>query len=184
MGGGGFDESADACLEVGGLGGEGLDAPREAAQGLFGGGELVEGGRRQAQRGAFCDLGGGGEAAELVAQVHRRADDEGFEFVDRRGARRLGASAGGFQRSQRLAAAPGARNGEVWASENLPRRPAGVEGVGLGAVAGRRGAGVAELDHLLAGRAEVRARSGPVAARALHGPGPRLARRVAVRPGE
>ena len=28
-------------------------------------------------------------------------------------ARRLGASAGGFQRSQRLAAAPGARNGEV-----------------------------------------------------------------------
>ena len=69
-----------------------------------------------------------------------------------------------------------------WASENLPRRPAGVEGVGLGAVAGRRGARVAELDHLLAGRAEVRARSGPVAARALHGPGPRLRRRVAVRP--
>ena len=118
----------------------------------------------------------------MVARVHGRADDEGFEFVDRRGARRLGASAGGFQRSQRLAAAPGAWNGEVWASENLPRRPAGVEGVGLGAVAGGRGARVAELDHLLAGRAEVRARSGPVAARALHGPGPRLARRVAVRP--
>ena len=87
-----------------------------------------------------------------------------------------------LQRSQRLAAAPGAWNGQVWASENLPRRPAGVEGVGLGAVAGRRGARVAELDHLLAGRTEVRARSGPVAARALHGPGPRLPRRVAVRP--
>ena len=73
----------------------------------------------------------------MVAQVNRRADDEGFEFVDRRGACRLGASAGGLQRSQRLAAAPGAWNGfEVWASENLPRRPAGVEGVGLGAVAG------------------------------------------------
>ena len=50
-------------LEVGGLRGEGLDPPREAAQGLFGGCELVEGGRRQAQRGAFGDLGGGGEAA-------------------------------------------------------------------------------------------------------------------------
>ena len=64
-----------------------------------------------------------------------------------------------------LAAAPGAWNGQVGASENLPRRPAGVEGVGLGAVAGRRGAGVAELDQLLAGRAEVRARSGPVCRR-------------------
>ena len=81
--------------------------------------------------------------------------------------------------SRRPRARGTARSG---ASENLPRRPAGVEGVGLGAVAGRRGARVAELDHLLAGRAEVRARAGPVAARALHGPGPRLARRVAVRP--
>ena len=42
-------------------------------------------------------------------------------------------------------------------------------------------AGVAELDHQLAGRDGVRARSGPVAARALHGPGPRLWRRGAVR---
>ena len=34
VGGDGFDEPADARLEVGGLGGEGLDPTREAAQGL------------------------------------------------------------------------------------------------------------------------------------------------------
>ena len=32
MGGDGFDEPADARLQVGGLRGEGLDPPREAAQ--------------------------------------------------------------------------------------------------------------------------------------------------------
>ena len=63
VGGDGFDEPADARLQVGGLGGEGLDPRREAAQGLFGGCELVEGRRRQTERGAFGDLGGGGDAA-------------------------------------------------------------------------------------------------------------------------
>ena len=128
MGGDGFDEPADARLEVGGLRGEGLDPPREAAQGLFGGCELVEGSRRQTERGAFGDLGGGGEAAELVAQVNRRADDEGFEFVDRRGARRLGASAGGFQRSQRLTAAPGARGRPGLGVREPPSPPGGRRG--------------------------------------------------------
>ena len=95
----------------------------------------------------------------------RENDASMFVKCDRRGARRLGASAGGLQRSQRLAAAPGAWNGQGGASENLPRRPAGVEGVGLGAVAGRHGARVAELDHQLArprrGARTLRTRSCP-----------------------
>ena len=79
VGGDGFDEPADARLEVGGLGGEGLDPRREAAQGLFGGCGASSGGADRPGRrnaGACGDLDGttGGEAAELVRRrSHGRA---------------------------------------------------------------------------------------------------------------
>ena len=88
----------------------------------------------------------------------------------------LGASAGGSPALAAPRGGPGrVEQRDVWASAERSRAARrALRASVLAAVAGRRGARVAELDHLHGDRAEVRARSGSRSCTSLHGPGPRL----------
>ena len=106
-------------------------------QGRFGGGELLVGGLWRSEGAALGDHGCCGGAPELVAQIDGSGDEQGLELADGCDPRPLGTPAGGVEHSQRLAPASGARDARLALAQHLARGAAGVEGVGLGAVAGR-----------------------------------------------
>src|ERR1700749_833977 len=83
----------------------------------------------------------GGLVAQLMAKFLAGRDQEGFEMVDRLGARADRAATGAQQDANVFAVTAGARLGEVIALEDLAGGTDGVELVGFGAVAARRALG-------------------------------------------
>jgi hypothetical protein len=167
---GALDEPLELALQVVGLGLEHQDTTSGVAQRDDGRAVLVGVRRQRAQPCAAMDELVGRDVAQLVAQFFAGGDDQGFDVVDRLGARSHRSAARDEQYPDRFAIAATPRLREVLAAERFVRGADRVKLVGLRAVAARRSCGAVDFDDPFVVREQERRQTGAVAAAGFNRP--------------